>query len=84
MKLFDGHNDCMETWLFYELTEHVSLDFPFVLLDIHKKDKNILPPEPINNHLNIPQSPVKSLKPKKRWIKTVVQEQKRQETVIGI
>ena len=49
-----------------------------------KKDKNILPPEPINNHLNIPQSPVKSLKPKKRWIKTVVQEQKRQESpVIG-
>lgn len=45
-----------------------------------KKDKNILPPEPIDNLSNIiPSSPVRSLKPKKRWMKTVVQEQKRQE-----
>ena len=46
-----------------------------------KKDKNILPPEPINNLNNlpnIPKSPIKSLNPKKRWMKTVVQEQKRQ------
>ena len=42
-----------------------------------KKDKNILPPEPIDNLKNIPQSPVKP--PKKRWNKTFVQEQKRQE-----
>ena len=67
-----------------------------------KKDKNILPPEPINNHVNIvvprspirsssslimipkspirsrmvPKSPIRSLNPKKRWMKTVVQEQK--------
>jgi len=41
-----------------------------------KKDKNILPPEPIDNLSNIiPLSPVKSLNPKKRWIKTVVREQ---------
>lgn len=45
-----------------------------------KKDKNILPPEPINNFGNmIPSSPIRSLNPKKRWMKTVVQEQKRQE-----
>ena len=44
-----------------------------------KKDKNILPPEPINNLNNIPKSPIKSLKPKKRWMKTVVQEQKEQK-----
>ena len=43
-----------------------------------KKDKNILPPEPINNLGNIPSSPIRSLKPKKRWMKTVVQEQKQQ------
>ena len=46
-----------------------------------KKDKNILPPEPINNLNNIPnipKSPIKSLNPKKRWMKNVVQEQKRQ------
>ena len=58
-----------------------------------KKDKNILPPEPINNHLNIPQSPIrnkafkpqspiKSLKPKKRWMKTVDQEQRHHETIV--
>lgn len=46
-----------------------------------KKDKNILPPEPVDNLSNIPQSPIKSLKPKKRWMKTVVQEQKRQDQV---
>ena len=58
-----------------------------------KKDKNILPPEPINNHLNIPQSPIrnkafkpqspiKSLKPKKRWMKTADQEQRHHETIV--
>ena len=41
-----------------------------------KKDKNILPPEPIDNLSNIPQSPVRP--PKKRWMKTVDQEQKQQ------
>jgi len=41
-----------------------------------KKDKNILPPEPIDNLSNIPSSPVRP--PKKRWMKTVDQEQKQQ------
>jgi hypothetical protein len=51
-----------------------------------KKDNNILPPEPLdfqcNNQVLIPSSPLKSLKPKKRWLKTVVQEQKRQAIVV--
>ena len=45
-----------------------------------KKDKNILPPEPIDNLSNIPASPVRSLNPKKRWIKSVVKEEKQQSS----
>ena len=43
------------------------------------KSLKLIPQSPVKSLRLIPQSPVKSLKPKKRWMKTVVQEQKRQE-----
>ena len=46
-----------------------------------KKDNNILPPEPLDNARNIPQSPIRSLNPKKRWMKTVVREQQKIQVV---
>ena len=53
------------------------LSTPFEKLKSH--NKRMLKVEPINNLNNIPKSPIKSLNPKKRWMKTVVQEQKEQK-----
>lgn len=45
-----------------------------------RENSNILPPEPLLLVKSTPPgSPVKTLKPKKRWLKTVFQEQKKQE-----